>query len=43
VADADPLRGAGVGAGQGSMSDTPNIFGDGWDATDDWSGGGAKS
>jgi uncharacterized cupin superfamily protein len=25
------------------MSDTPNIFGDGWDATDDWSGGGAKS
>lgn len=25
------------------MSDTPNVFGDDWDATDDWSGGGAKS
>jgi uncharacterized cupin superfamily protein len=25
------------------MSGTPNVFGDGWDATDDWSGGGAKS
>jgi uncharacterized cupin superfamily protein len=25
------------------VSDTPNVFGDDWDATDDWSGGGAKS
>ena len=25
------------------MSGTSNVFGDGWDATDDWSGGGAKS
>lgn len=25
------------------MSGTPNVFGDGWDATDDWSGGSAKS
>jgi uncharacterized cupin superfamily protein len=25
------------------MNNTPNIFGDDWDATDDWSGGGAKT
>jgi uncharacterized cupin superfamily protein len=25
------------------MSDTANVFGDEWDAEDDWSGGGAKS
>jgi uncharacterized cupin superfamily protein len=25
------------------VSDDANIFGNGWDATDDWSGGGAKS
>lgn len=25
------------------MSDSPNVFGDDWDETDDWSGGGAKS
>lgn len=25
------------------MSRTPNVFGDEWDADDDWSGGGAKS
>ncbi|HEX6664528.1 MAG TPA: cupin domain-containing protein [Gaiellaceae bacterium] len=25
------------------MSNTANVLGDGWDATDDWSGGGAKS
>lgn len=25
------------------MSDTANVFGDDWDASDDWSGGGAKT
>ncbi|HEU5277421.1 MAG TPA: cupin domain-containing protein [Gaiellaceae bacterium] len=25
------------------MTDTRTVFGDAWDATDDWSGGGAKS
>ena len=25
------------------MSSAPNVFGDEWDSTDDWSGGGAKS
>jgi uncharacterized cupin superfamily protein len=25
------------------MTDTPNVFGDEWEATDDWSGGGAKT
>jgi len=25
------------------MSDTANVYGDGWDSTDDWSGGGAKT
>jgi len=25
------------------VSETKNIFSDGWDALDDWSGGGAKS
>ena len=25
------------------MSTTPNVFGDDWEALDDWSGGGAKS
>jgi uncharacterized cupin superfamily protein len=25
------------------LSGTPNVFGDEWDAMDDWSGGGAKS
>src|SRR5207247_7330576 len=32
-----------AGPAGSSLSRTPNVFGDEWDALDDWSGGGAKS
>ena len=38
-----PPRDRAEGEGGGSLSDTPNLFENDWDATDDWSGGGAKS